>query len=234
LSIYTDKNEKTDIFPWDISLLYSYDLNWQPRPVIQSYTNYTTALDKLTAKHFLTEKAPDKIIFTPMTIDGRYVLFDEPETFRTVLLNYSSIANNDSYLILEKDKQTNPMKIEEIYTVTARKGETIKVPIYKDAYVFMEVDWGFNFFGKLASFLFKTTYANIELQLTNGSKQECNFVHKTAGNGLFVSKHVSNTQELMQIFDKDFTPDITGVRILGRSFFYKKNINVRFYRVILL
>jgi len=34
LAQYVKINEKTDIFPWDISLLYAYDLNWQPRPVI--------------------------------------------------------------------------------------------------------------------------------------------------------------------------------------------------------
>jgi len=227
---YIDTNEKTDIFPYDISLLYAYDLNWQPRPVIQSYTNYTPALDKLTAGHFLTEKAPDKLIYTPMTIDGRYALFDEPETFRTVLLNYSSIANNNSYLILGKNKQVNTVK-EEICTVTARKGEIIEVPYCEDAYVFMEIDWDFNFFGKLANFFFKTTYANIELQLADGTKPGYRFVHKNGRNGLFVSKYVSNTQELVRVFDKDFTPDITGVRILGKNLFYKKSLKIKFYKI---
>jgi hypothetical protein len=231
LAKYINTNEKTDIFPWDISLLYSYDLNWQPRPVIQSYANYTTALDKLTAKHFLTEKAPDKLIFTPMTIDGRYALFDEPETFRTVLLNYSSVVNNSSYLILGKNKQINPVSMEEIYIVTARTGELIEVPFCDDAYVFMKVDWDYNLFGKFANFFFKTSFAYIELYLTDGSNRVYRFVHKTAGNGLFVSKYVSNTQELMQVFDKDFTPDITSVRILGRSLFYKRDVKVNFYKI---
>jgi len=230
LSAYINTNEKTDIFPWDISLLYAYDLNWQPRPVIQSYTNYTPELDKITAEHFLTEKAPNKLIFTPMTIDGRYALFDEPETFRTVLLNYLSIANNDSYLILVKNKQVNPVEKKEICTVTAGKGEIINVPFCEDAYVFMEVDWDFSFLGKIANFFFKTTYAKIELQLKNELKLEYRFVHKNGRNGLFVSKYVSNTQELMQVFDKDFTPDIVGVRIWGRMF-YQKNIKVKFYKI---
>jgi len=231
LAYYIDTGETTDIFPWDISLLYAYELNWQPRPVIQSYANYTPVLDKLTARHFLTEKAPDKLIYTLMTIDGRYALFDEPETFRTVLLNYSSVACNDTYLILEKNRQINSLKIDEICTVTAKTGEIIEVPSCEDAYVFMEVDWDFNFPGKLANFFFKTTYASIELHLTNGSKLGYRFIHKPALNGLFVSRHVSNTNELMRVFNKDFTPDITGIRILGKKLFYKKNINVKFYKI---
>jgi hypothetical protein len=228
---YVDNNEKIDIFPWDISLLYAYDLNWQPRPVIQSYTNYTSVLDKLTARHFLTEKKPDKLIYTPMTIDGRYALFDEPETFRTVLTNYSSIANNDTYLILEKNQQVNPVNMEKIYTISTKTGEIIEVPFSEDSYVFMEIDWDFNFLGKIANFLFRTTTADIEIYLKNGSKSRYRLVHKNAINGLFVSKYVSNTQELKQVFDRDFIPDITGVRILGRSLFYKNKIKVKYYKI---
>jgi hypothetical protein len=231
LAYYINSDETTDIFPWDISLLYAYDLNWQPRPVIQSYTNYIQALDKLTARHFLTEKAPDKLIYTPKTIDGRYALFDEPETFRIVLLNYTSLAYNDTYLILEKNKLVNFGKMEEICTVTVKTEDIIEVPLYEDAYVFMEVDWDFNFLGKLVNFFFKTNSAYIELYLTDGSKLKNRFIHKNARNGLFVSKLVLNTYELKQVFDKDFISDITGVRILSKSLFYKKNINVKFYKI---
>jgi hypothetical protein len=34
--------EKTvDIFPWEISLAHAYNMNWKPRPVMQSYVAYT-------------------------------------------------------------------------------------------------------------------------------------------------------------------------------------------------
>jgi len=231
LTHYINTNEKTDIIPYDISLLYAYDLNWQPRPVIQSYANYTPALDKLTARHFITEKAPDKLIYSIQAIDGRYALFDEPETFRTVLTNYSSIADNDTYLILEKKQQVKPVTMKEIHSVTVKTGEIIEVPIRKDAYIFMEIKWDFHLFGKLANFLFKTTYAYIELQSDDDSMTRYRFVHKTAANGLFVSKYVSNTHELKQVFDRDFIPDIAGVRVLGSSLFYKHKVKVKFYEI---
>jgi len=231
LARYTDINEKTDIFPWDISLLYAYNLDWRPRPVIQSFTNYTSPLDKITAKHFLSEKAPDKLIYGVAAIDGRYALFDEPETFRTVLTNYSSVAGNDTYLILEKKQRINPEKIKKTHGITVKKDETIEIPIQKDAYIFMEAEWNFTLLGRLADFLFKTTYAFIELQTADGYSEKYRFVHKVAANGLFVSKYVTNAAELRQVFDRDFTPDITGVRISGNSLFYKKDIKIKFYEI---
>jgi hypothetical protein len=95
----------------------------------------------------------------------------------------------------------------------------------------MEVDWDFNFLGKLANFLFKTAYAYIEIHLTDGSKSLYRLVHKNAGNGLFVSKYVTNTKELNQVFDRDFIPDITGVCILGKNLFYNNKVKVKFYEI---
>jgi len=231
LAQYIYHNEKTDIIPFDISLLYGYGLNWQPRPVIQSYTNYTPVLDKITAKHFLTEKAPDKLIYSPITIDDRYSLFDEPETFRTILLEYSAGEYNDSYLILKKNQQINSRNMGEISNLTAKTGEIINIPFHEDAYVFMEVDLDFNIFGKLTNFFFKTENANIELNLLNKSKKKYRFLNRNGKNKLFVSKYISNTEELKQIFDENFIPDIISIRILGNYLFYNKNIKVRFYSI---
>ncbi|MDR2058321.1 MAG: hypothetical protein LBP83_08620, partial [Dysgonamonadaceae bacterium] len=42
-------NKRVDVFPYDIALLYAYDLNWSPRPVFQSYSAYTPVLDQINA-----------------------------------------------------------------------------------------------------------------------------------------------------------------------------------------
>jgi len=121
--------------------------------------------------------------------------------------------------------------MKEIESLLIKKGEIIEVPIRKDAYIFMEIKWDFHLLGKLANFLFKTTYAYIELQSNDDLMTRHRFIHKNAANGLFVSKYVTNTQELKQVFDRDFIPDIKGVRILGSSLFYKKDVKVKFYEI---
>jgi len=73
---YISPNDKVDIIPWDISLLYAYDMNWAPRPIFQSYSAYTHYLDVKNAEYFESDTRPDKIIFSFMSIDWRYPFFD--------------------------------------------------------------------------------------------------------------------------------------------------------------
>lgn len=78
-------NHTVDVFPWDVALAYAYGLDWDPRPVFQSYSAYTASLDALNAAHFNSNSSPDYVIFAAESIDGRYPLFDEPATFRSLL-----------------------------------------------------------------------------------------------------------------------------------------------------
>jgi len=231
---YIRPNKKTDIFPWDISLLYAYGLDWQPRPVIQSYSNYTTSLDRVTSKHFLKENAPETLIFGPHithSIDGRYGLFDEPETFRTVLLNYEPVARNDSFLVLERKQQVIEPVLTFISNYDVKIGEIITIPFLDNAYVFMKIDWGggYHIFGRFVNFLFQTNRPYIELILNDGRKISHRFVHNVAKNGLFVSKYISDPGNLQNVFNGSITQDIVSVRIIAKNLFFKNNIGVSFY-----
>ena len=76
-----------DIIPWEISLVPANNLNWKPRPIFQSYSAYTTALDN---RNFdsLSQAPRDYILYQFQSIDGRHPFFDEPKTFNYLFCNY--------------------------------------------------------------------------------------------------------------------------------------------------
>jgi hypothetical protein len=197
---YIGAGETVDIFPWDISALYAYGLNWMPRPVPQSYSDYTDVIDKLTAKYFTADSAPQKIVYQWMTIDGRYPAFDEPATFRTVLEQYNLVANVNGYLVLDKSGRTEVPQRRELGTYQAKIGEAIKIPKEDNAYVYMNIDWKPTLLGKFANFVLKAPLNYIQFTLNNGSKHEYRFIRSPAKNGLFVSTFVGNTSELTGVF----------------------------------
>src|SRR5215831_9316414 len=45
------EDKTVDVFTTDVALIYGYDLDWSPRPVIQSYQAYTPVLDGMNAQH---------------------------------------------------------------------------------------------------------------------------------------------------------------------------------------
>src|SRR5262249_18342587 len=52
-----------DVYPWNYAIVARNHLNWQPRPVLDSYASYTSWLDGLNSKHFENaETAPRFVI----------------------------------------------------------------------------------------------------------------------------------------------------------------------------
>ena len=66
-----------DIYPWGQSFLLARDMDYRPRPVIQSYLAYTQKLEELNAAHLRGKNAPDWIFFSFGTIDDRYTSLDD-------------------------------------------------------------------------------------------------------------------------------------------------------------
>ena len=77
-----------DIIPWDVSEINKANLNYNPRPIVQSYSAYTKYLDSVNSAKYLSATAPDYVIYSHMSIDQRYANWDESILRRTLLTNY--------------------------------------------------------------------------------------------------------------------------------------------------
>ena len=69
-----------DVMPWEISTVYFNDLRYDPRPVAQSYTTYDGWLDERNYEKYISETAPEFILFAMGDIDRRHPAFTEPRT----------------------------------------------------------------------------------------------------------------------------------------------------------
>ncbi len=102
------KNQTVDCYPFDMVSIFANGLNWDPRPLFQSYIAYTPWLDLQNQKFFLSaKKAPEYLIWEKMvtdklqysnkidygyllndsSIDNRYLLNDEPLTIKAIFSN---------------------------------------------------------------------------------------------------------------------------------------------------
>ena len=81
-----------DVMPWESSIAILNGLNYQQRPVPQSYAAYTTWLDNLNARFLDSTNAPACILYAcaqNVTIDGRPAAWDESLTKMALLENYT-------------------------------------------------------------------------------------------------------------------------------------------------
>lgn len=80
-----------DIMPWEIAQIYYSELNYNPRPVVQSYSAYDEYLDNKNYEKYISESAPEYIIYANFSIDGRYPFWDESKTKRAILTHYEVV-----------------------------------------------------------------------------------------------------------------------------------------------
>jgi hypothetical protein len=223
------ENKTVDVLPWDLVVPWAYNFNWDPRPMWWSFMVFTTYIDKLNAQHFLDENAPETVLYSFKSIDDRYPLFDEPLTFAAILQNYQYIHTSGEFVLLSHNYK-QPLEKVELGTIDSEFGKIIKIPEYKEGYVFAHIDVKSNTIGKFINILYKPALAHITFKLSDGSiTPEFRLLPGTSNDGVFVSQYVSNLYDLEPLFSDEVTQNIDGMIIsVDDPIQYEKNVRVNF------
>ncbi|MBK7029720.1 MAG: hypothetical protein IPH45_11115 [Bacteroidales bacterium] len=198
-----------DIYPWDYSYISVNHLNWQPRPVLQSYACYTPWLDEQNASHFSSAKAPDYLIWelrkithdihngTLESIDGRYLLNDQPETVLSILSRYQLACRQGGTfpaLIFQKRESPLDLKKNTILTDTAAWNRWVDVPDVKEGILRLKASINRSLLGDLKSFLYKDEACYVYYLLSTDEIRIYRIVPKNAIQGIWVNPLILNAE----------------------------------------
>ncbi len=171
------------VYPNELALAWAYGLDFRPLPVLQSYSAYTSALDRLDANFLASARAPQRILVqSTYDIDSRVLSFDEPQTIRTMLCRYRPVHATSAYevLVLVDDRCAG---VTPLATVHANWGQTVPVPAPPNSHSLVFVRIGGADVGgleSLASLLFKPAQRHLVLD----GNVVARLVVGTAGDGL--------------------------------------------------
>ena len=104
-------------------------LRWDPEPVLQSYSAYTSYLDKLDARFLSSPRAPERILYQPVTINDRDPWWEPPATLEAMYCHYREIGPVGHWLLLARIPgagRCGPATV--IGSATAHFGQPVKVP----------------------------------------------------------------------------------------------------------
>jgi len=88
---------------WEDSLAVAYpQLQWDPVPVLQSYSAYTTYLDNLDASFLSSGRAPERLLYQPATIDLRDPFWDPPATIEAMYCHYEQVGVSGEWQVLAR------------------------------------------------------------------------------------------------------------------------------------
>lgn len=224
-------NATVDIIPYEISFLYCHNLNWSPRPIIQSYSVYTSDLDSLNSSFFKGNSAPQQIIYTYKTIDDRYPLFDEPQMFKTLLNKYewyTTLSNKKTVILRRKN---HPIKDKIISSVNrlVSLNEKILIPNEDCTYTYAKAIIQLTLLGKVINFFCNVPSLEMKIYFKNNTKPvQFRLIRSTSDDGLLVSCYAKNVNDVMNIFSGTANPNVSGIAIIGNPYFYEKTIDLHF------
>jgi hypothetical protein len=181
------------IEPWEVGVAWAYGLNWQPLPVFQNYSAYTSALDELNATAVASPDGPERILrenqlavfpeFDTPDLDGRYLGWDPPAQARAVFCNFTPLSTSERWQVLGRspDRCGEPHLLR---TTEAAPGEAVAVPRPgPHEVVFVRIDGA----GVSGLERLSTTLLHAALrQITVNGNERYRLVPETAGDGLML------------------------------------------------
>jgi hypothetical protein len=189
-----------DVYPWDLSYVPANQLNWKPRKTLELGAANSQWLSQKNALCFGEETGPEFVILhlnndkwggSMGTLDGRYLLNDEPLVVFSFLKNYKVVQKTNRLLLLQKE-------ISNLESYTFKEEATswntwVDVPqLAQITRVKFTSDRSFLL--KIKSFLYKDEACFIDYRLENGRVLSYRFVASNAADGLWVNPLILNPE----------------------------------------
>ncbi|WP_435357474.1 hypothetical protein [Emticicia sp. SJ17W-69] len=196
-----------DLVPNEVSEIYLNHLNYNPRPVVQSYQAYNEYLDNKNQEKYLSDTAPAFVIYSIENNDGKYSIGDETLTLLALLQRYEPVKIWDNHLLLSKKKVTKTLKLIKQTKHTWELGKTYPLnhsAQTKDMLCLLKVKTSYNWFGKLLNLFFQPPHLNMELTITNDKKTNYRTVPILLSKGLVVGSKIDNVLDAKQFFEQGF------------------------------
>ena len=230
-------NKLIDVVPWELSLVKGNNLNWKPRPIIQSYSAYTKFLDN---KNFqsIVDFPRDNIFYSFYTIDERHPFFDEPKTFFNIFCNYQFATHIDELttnkflanMILLEKRNSNICSNEEIDKTTFINWNQEKLLQFNNAdFMRAKVKIKYSLLGKVYKTIFRVPPVYIQVDYNNGNASKYRIIAENAENGIIISHLPVTPSEAISLFEGKLPFKVKSFSLLtNNKFLYSPTIEVTF------
>lgn len=193
-----------DIIPWNIDFLYFNGLNYNPRPVVQSYSVYTEHLINVNGKKYNSETAPDFVIFSNQSIDNRYGFFDDEGVKLVLLKDYSCIKffNEDEkykFLLFQRTPNSRTINFTESLEKSVKFGEEYNLEDTNKSY-FIKFDIDYSLFGKVLRMAYKPPQLLMTFNVEDGSTRTYRVIVPILNSGVIMNPLIEEEKDSYNFF----------------------------------
>lgn len=190
------RGRTVNALPWDVSLVVDKHLRWDPVPEPQTYSAYTPYLDHIDATQLASPQGASRLVVSVRDIDSRYLFWDPPAVWDTVLSRYTCQAATSTSAILDR-RASRVGREHKLGREVAPLGHWFSVPRTSRSYEFADVHITSSLEGDALGFVLRQAPIFAIVRLSNGSvSRPLRVIADTAGDGLYLSHYITNPHQL--------------------------------------
>lgn len=196
-------NASIDIVPHQISHIYFNRLNYNPRPIIQSYQANSDWLMKKNGEKYLSKTAPEFVLFRTEAFREQNPFWVETDLNEALLRNYAltdtTVIQQDTFYLLHRNKVIKGLTYSDLSTIKFKLNEDIQIPTSVNPIRF-SANINYSSKGKLARLFFQPPYLYCLVTYENGSQENFRVIDKILRGGVFINQKVTTQAEACNFF----------------------------------
>jgi len=221
-----------DVLTIEVALIEAWQLNWQPRRVLQSYAVATSKLDDLDSAFFATDRAPERLIVDLQGVDTRHPFMDAPRTWRRILSRYEPLGSDSRWLVLGlRDKPRRALETPLVAAELALNRAAL-IPRAESGHLELRVRLEPSLLGRLVSVPWKLPEIRLSLMSADGRAPARRILAGTADRSFPLTRvWPDSPDQLRRIFEGDDLPSPEGLALITNGSWAWKDAEVEFYQV---
>jgi hypothetical protein len=209
-----------DVYPWRIFYVPANALSWANRPVTISNNAYTPVLDNIDAAFFASRKRPTYLIWHATneagvrSIDGRYLLWDEPRTIRAIFDSYDFVAGDSVVMLLRARARPRFGPPKPLGTVRVAWDTWTPVP-RSTGVLLARAAVEPSLIVPIVRTVFREDPLFVSVRFGGGETETYRVVRDHMQSGLWLSPFAVTLEELRSLFQRGVARQVVAVRFTG-------------------
>jgi hypothetical protein len=207
-----------DLFSYEQGVLLLNELNYHPRPLLQSCSAYTPGMLAKDARFFERTDAPAFIIFKLQTIDRRMPVVDDCDALRVILRDYVPILTERGYILFRRSRgegiRLEPAG-ERPKTLEVMLGEPVALPRPVGNAHFLSLEIDYTLPGKLAGLLYKPPPLYLEVQADDDTHYRFRIPRGMVRTGFIIDPLLLGQNELLSWYLGEKLKRPKSIRVLA-------------------
>jgi hypothetical protein len=227
-----------DIYGFNQSVAIADDLEYQPRPIFQSYLAYTPALERLNADFMDGPRAPDSILFDVTSIDGHYPAMEDALVWPRILTHYDLKNAQKPLFLMERSSEDRSFSLSQLARTPAQMGDKIPVPASDDP-VWATIDVKPTLSGRVVAALDKPVALALVVYSQNGQGRAFRLLPENAKAGFLLSPMIGDRLTFALLQGTQWAKQLAALRVSaimvdtdGASDQYQRQYEVTFHRLL--